>query len=652
MSIQLFYPPQRLALAIALALGCTGVSMAQQPTEDTVAPASEATVEKQTRPRNKAPRRPPTTTTMEGEWSRTTSFSKGEVEAGSQFRNLGQIGAEVHVAGEFHNEGGVGRTVFVRETGKFSGNGTVQALNVKGQWEVDLGRGAPVIKKNLELAQSATLLYGIRPDGGSATVKVGGTATLGNATLKIVSIPGEYITTSTHVVIDAKKVNGKFGEVVNELRFMDAQAHYSPTQVGLTYVRNNISLEEAAASENGREFAANVQEPQPVESSSQKPIEVPLIAQAPTATPDASSQTRKPDTVPQTTSPTAIPAALVQTASPEPKPNAAINALLGTSMATAADAIDQLSGYATADLGNATLSSVAPISAGMLAAMYEKNHGNRAIDGQVWVQAIGNSGSVGRQLGSDALKHSTYGLMLGTDWAVSPDWRLGVIGSKTQTRLDSDRLDGQLDSWHVGAYALRQDGPLALRLGAIYGNHDGSTKRHVAFNDFRNRLNGRYDANTQQVFGEVGYDLDVTRFDVHPYANVGYQRYQRNGYTEKGGDAALKVHGQTQDYYNSNLGLRLSRAISFDQGMRLIPRVDVGWKHIYGDVRGSSRQRLVSGGNTYTVEGADLDRDGLLLEAGLDLAVSPRHTLGVSYSDETGSDNRNRALMGQWRMMF
>ncbi|WP_256229537.1 hypothetical protein [Pseudomonas sp. Q11] len=38
--------------------------------------------------------------------------------------------------------------------------------------------------------------------------------------------------------------------------------------------------------------------------------------------------------------------------------------------------------------------------------------------------------------------------------------------------------------------------------------------------------------------------------------------------------------------------------------------------------------------------------------AGLDLAVSPRHTLGVSYRGETGQDNRNGALMGQWRMMF
>jgi outer membrane autotransporter protein len=288
----------------------------------------------------------------------------------------------------------------------------------------------------------------------------------------------------------------------------------------------------------------------------------------------------------------------------------------------------------------------------MLSAMGQKNPGSVHADGQVWVQAIGNSGSIGKQLGSYALKHSTKGVMLGTDWAISPDWRLGIIGGKTQTRLDGQQFDGRLDSWHLGAYALRQDGPWALRLGAVYGNHDGSTKRHVLFNGFRDRLKGRYDANTQQVFGQLGYNLNIGHFDIEPYIDLGYQRYQRDRYSENGGDAALQFNGQTQDYFHSNLGLHLARSFSLDQGMRLTPRLSLGWKHLYGETRGASRQGLVGAGKSYTVEGVELDRDSLLFETGLDLAVSPRHTLGVSYKGETGQDNRNGALMGQWRMMF
>lgn len=577
---------------------------------------------------------------MEGEWSRDISFShKGRVAADTQFRNLGQIGAEIEVAGDFQNEGSVSKSVFVDQTGTFSGPGTVNALKVQGQLAVDPERGAPTIKRNLELAPGATLLYGIHPNGGSATIKVGGTAKLGNASLKIVNVPGEYIDTSNHVVIDAKKVDGEFGAIVNELAFMTATVDYTAKQVGLTYTRNKVPFEDAATTDNARKFVASIEEPQQVAPPEPSPIVAPAIAQVSAVKPDNHGATHIPTEPPRT----------INTAA---QPNTAINALLGTNMITAANAIDQLSGYHTAELGNAILSSVAPTSTGVLSAMDSTQAGNTRGDGQVWVQAIGNNGRLAKQLGSYALKHSTKGLMLGTDWAISPNWRLGIIGSKTQTRLDSYQFDGALDSWLVGAYALRQDGPLALRLGAVYGNHDGSTKRHVVFNGFRDRLKGRYNATTQQVFGQVGYNLDVGQFDIEPYVQVGYQRYQRDAYSEKGGDAALQYNGQTQEHYNSELGLRLARPFVFDQGMRLTPRVDVGWKHLYGDIRGSSHQRLANGGNVYLIKGVELDRDSLLLQAGLDLAVSPRHTLGLNYSGETGQDNRNGALMGQWRMMF
>ncbi|WP_339491104.1 autotransporter outer membrane beta-barrel domain-containing protein [Pseudomonas rhizophila] len=550
------------------------------------------------------------------------------------------------------NSGVVNGQVHVRERASFSGNGTVEFLSVAGQLEVGPEIGAPSITQDFSLAESAELIYGVNADGGSSTINVEGTALLNNATLTVAAVPGEYIEAREHTVIRAGKIEGTFGTVSSNLAFMTATLSPTDTQVNLTYARNDVPLKQAATTENGQELAAHIEALQPVKPAAPAPIDVPTVALAAGARPVIEAPAIKPVEPPKITSTAPKPTGQLQTTQPVAKPNAAINALLGSDMMTAASAIDQLSGYNTADLGNATLSSIAPISSGMLSAMGQKNPGSVHADGQVWVQAIGNSGSIGKQLGSYALKHSTKGVMLGTDWAISPDWRLGIIGGKTQTRLDGQQFDGRLDSWHLGAYALRQDGPWALRLGAVYGNHDGSTKRHVLFNGFRDRLKGRYDANTQQVFGQLGYNLNIGHFDIEPYIDLGYQRYQRDRYSENGGDAALQFNGQTQDYFHSNLGLHLARSFSLDQGMRLTPRLSLGWKHLYGETRGASRQGLVGAGKSYTVEGVELDRDSLLFETGLDLAVSPRHTLGVSYKGETGQDNRNGALMGQWRMMF
>jgi outer membrane autotransporter protein len=589
----------------------------------------------------------------QGEWSNGGAFNGASlVDSKAKLTNTGQIAGAVHVLGIFDNRGTVAGPVFVGRNATFSGNGTVDALDVTGLMKVGPDIGAPSVTNDLKLSKSATLVYGIDAEKGSATIKVGGTATLGNATLKIPAVPGEYTDTNRRVVIDAGKIEGKFGKIDSELAFLTATPDYTvEKQVGLVFERNNVPLGDAATSPNGRNLMESIEEQQPPRTPAQESSSTLVVAPPPAAQNNRPTST---STEPPKIIASAPPKSLVkvQAIKPAPKPNAAISALLGTNKTTAADAIDQLGGYDTADLGNATLSSVAPISSGMFSAMGRNNPVGEHDNGQVWVQAIGNNGRLAKQLGSYALKHSTKGLMLGTDWAISPNWRLGIIGSKTQTRLDSYQFDGALDSWLVGAYALRQDGPLALRLGAVYGNHDGSTKRHVVFNGFRDRLKGRYNATTQQVFGQVGYNLDVGQFDIEPYVQVGYQRYQRDAYSEKGGDAALQYNGQTQEHYNSELGLRLARPFVFDQGMRLTPRVDVGWKHLYGDIRGSSHQRLANGGNVYLIKGVELDRDSLLLQAGLDLAVSPRHTLGLNYSGETGQDNRNGALMGQWRMMF
>jgi outer membrane autotransporter protein len=241
---------------------------------------------------------------------------------------------------------------------------------------------------------------------------------------------------------------------------------------------------------------------------------------------------------------------------------------------------------------------------------------------------------------------------MGADWRIDEQWRIGVMAGKSDTRLDSRDLDGDLDSWHLGAYAQRQNGPVALRLGATYSNHDGSTKRRVAFNGFSDRPQGRYDASTQQAFAEVGYNLGRANVSIEPFASLGYQRYQRDGYTEKGGAAALKVQGQTQNNLNSTFGLRLAKLNTLDNGMQLTPRFSAGWKHTYGDVYSETRQRLVTGGKNYSVHGAPLDRDSLLVDAGLDLGLSANHTLGVGLNGEFGTDSRNHGVTGQWRMNF
>lgn len=515
--------------------------------------------------------------------------------------------AEVKARATLLNNGSIKGDAYVDQGALFAGKGDVENLYVDGRLLVRKD-SAPTVRGDLELSEGAAIDYIVSATEGASALSVEGTATLGNAGLNVIGLPGNYAQSTVHTVLNAGKIEGEFGRVSNNLAFMTPKVSYSDTQVTLTYTRNDVPLEKFATSASGQALARSV------------------------------------DTSKTMTA------------------NAAINALLASNKTTASVAIEQLTASSNANLAKATLSSVSPVSASMLSAMRQLDNGTGAFSNKaprvatgsenssrVWLQALGHGGKVENDF-DNTLKHSTQGLVLGADWRLDQQWHVGVMGGKSQTKLDARQFDGDLDSWHLGAYAVRQDGPLTLRLGATFDNHEGSSKRRVAFNGFSDRLKGSYDANTQQAFAEAGFNLGRNNVTIEPFASVGYQRYQRENHTEKGGDAALKVYGQTQDNLSSTFGLRAAKLNTLDNGMHLTPRFSAGWKHIYGELDSETRQQLVKGGKRFDIAGAAFDRDSLSLDAGLDLGLSANHTLGVGITGEIGTDSRNHGVMGQWRM--
>lgn len=313
---------------------------------------------------------------------------------------------------------------------------------------------------------------------------------------------------------------------------------------------------------------------------------------------------------------------------------------------------EQLAGSPHAHLATATQNTTQQLSNQLLSTL-------RALpatdDGRFWAQVLGNAGSLDGQRGSDGMDYSTHGMLLGADWALDHAWRIGVTGAKSTSQLDALRFGATLDSWHLGAYAVRQDGPMALRLGAFYSSHAGTDKRNVEILGGRDSLKGRYDAQSQTAFAEVGYQLGGGDFNAEPFASLGYQRYHRDSFQETGGITALNVGGQTQQNLSSTLGVRLAKPYRLNNQMSLTPHLSTGWKHLYGEVDSEVRQsfRYAAGHvRDFTITGADLDRNSLSLQAGLDLALSSQHSLGLLYTAEAGTHSRSQGLTGQWQMQF
>ena len=315
-------------------------------------------------------------------------------------------------------------------------------------------------------------------------------------------------------------------------------------------------------------------------------------------------------------------------------------------------ALEQLAASQNANLATATQATTQHLSRQLLATLRTLPTDD---DGHFWVQGLGNAGSLDPQHGSAGLKHDTQGLLLGADWAIDHAWRVGVMGAKTSSRFDAPRYAAELDSWHLGGYAVRQDGPFALRLGAIYSNHAGQNKRSVSLLTYHDSLKSKYNASSQTLFSELGYQLGSGDSTVEPFVGLGYQRYQRDRFKESGGVTALNVGPQTQRNLNSTFGLRLATLYRFDNNMSLTPHLSTSWKHLYGDVNSQVRQtsRYAPGLiDEYTITGTALDRDSFDLHAGLDLALSTQHSVGLTYTSQAGNHGHDQGLMGQWKMSF
>lgn len=517
--------------------------------------------------------------------------------------------------------------VTVNSSGVLSGKGTVGSVDVKrgGAVGAEFSSDTLTIDGKLQMTLGSTFYVSAGPDGKAGLVDVRDTASVNFASVQVAAGIGAYEPNTRYTILTAANgITGTFNGVKTNLYFLDPRLIYNDKSVELELHRNDKSIVSAAGTASAVNAAQTIG----------------------VATPGL------------------------------------INHLLVSDIKTAGLALEQLAGAANASRVSAMLASTGQVSGGMLQAMQQmESRGNSLqaamlrddgpllvatgtpsdarglqdpqAQGRVWLQALGSQGTFEQDDNPSDLKQRTNGALVGADWAVSPEWRLGVVSGYSKTDLDAGAfLTGAVNSYHVGAYALHQNGALATRMGLAYSGHSGTSKRELSFNEFTDTPRADYSAKGQQAFVEFGYQTASGRLLKEPFINLGYQRYNREAYDEKGGAAALHVDEQQQNNLSATLGLRLAHLGMLDNGMSVTPRASVGWRRMFGDVEVTTQQSYRSGGSTFDVYGSALDRNSMMLEAGVDLGVSAMQNLGIGYIGEMGSNARNHGLQAEWRLSF
>ena len=137
---------------------------------------------------------------------------------------------------------------------------------------------------------------------------------------------------------------------------------------------------------------------------------------------------------------------------------------------------------------------------------------------------------------------------------------------------------------------------------------------------------------------------------LEPFIGASVTRLSTGGFVENGGPAALTGHGQTHDLATTTLGIRAEAQISQDTPLTVHGLL--GWRHAHGEVDPSAQLAFSGGPSAFTIAGAAIDRDSLVVGAGLDWQIDSNATLGVSYSGQFGERSQDHALKGNFSWRF
>ncbi|MFI0488478.1 MAG: autotransporter domain-containing protein [Yersinia sp. (in: enterobacteria)] len=505
--------------------------------------------------------------------------------------------------------------VSVQDGGILGGNGSIGSLVTHGGGTVAPGNSiSPLnVAKNITFDAGSRYAVEVTADGRSDQIQSAGKALLyggevavtlenrGNLLNKneVRSLLGQQY----NILTAAQGVEGGFSTVQPNYLFLGTRLNYLPNRVMLSIGRNTTPFAEVAITANERAVAAaaeNLALGNPVYES----------------------------------------------------------VLMSDNIELARDAFRQLSGQVHADALAAQINDSRYLRETLNRRLYQAQEESgrskvKADDNGSWVQLVGVWGRAVGDTNATGYQTSTYGFMLGVDGAVHNNNRLGIGTGYTRTALHGAYgASVNSDNFPLALYGAGSLGPLDLRTGVANTWHRISTSRKIAYGGMFDQEQANYNTLTQQLFAEIGYCADIMQgFNLEPFVNLAYVHTQRNGFTEKGGSAALQGNKQQNDTPLSTVGLRVKTQWQAGQTASASLRGELGWQHQYASLARDAGLTLNEAA-AFTVSSVPGSRDGVLIKVGVDVKLNDRAALSLDYGGQLSARNQDSSVSASFRWTF
>jgi autotransporter-associated beta strand protein len=292
-------------------------------------------------------------------------------------------------------------------------------------------------------------------------------------------------------------------------------------------------------------------------------------------------------------------------------------------------ALRALSGEVHASLRTAVTSDVLNVEDNLFGRIGQLE--NRASG--IWGGFTANHGDDRGRNGAADADRDTFGGITGADVALGANAHIGIAGGYTRTRLSLDGSDarGRGRNIHLLSYGEVDMDRVSLRGTLGYTWSRLSTRRSVDVAGITGRDRAHYRGQTVHGAVEIGYRMPLGRGNLTPFARATAVRMHAASFEEEGGETALVGASRTSIAKFTQVGARLSLALS--DAVQL--GGTLGWQHGFGTLASRARLRFDSGG-LFEVSGTSLSRDAVMPSLALSWLVSPGLSVGAGYSGTYG----------------
>ncbi|PZQ21215.1 MAG: hypothetical protein DI569_12785 [Sphingopyxis macrogoltabida] len=495
--------------------------------------------------------------------------------------------------GKLAVNGSIVSPVTVNTGGTLGGNGTVGSTTAASGGTIAPGNsiGRLTVAGNLGFAAGSTYEVETNAAGAADRIDATGRVTIDAAAkVAVLAENGAYNPRTDYIVLTgAGGVSGTFGSVTSNLAFLTPLLRYGSDRVTLSLYRNDIDFTDVAVGFNQTGVAAAIQS-----LGFDNPLfEGVLVASA------AGAQTAYTD-------------------------------LSGEILASTVTGLNDDSRY----LRGALMTLPAPEAGGAF----------------VWGSAFGGWGDFDAKGGQSGVDTDHTGLVAGIGIGgngFAAALSAGIGSSDFRLTGRGDKADA--DSKYLAAHATYGTGDgLRGAFGISYGWHDVDTNRTVAFAPLAQTLTSSRDADTLQVFGEVGYDIVAGTAAVTPFARLAHVRTKSDAFTETGGSGALAIDRTKQETTFLSLGLR-GRLNADAPGFQ--PFGSLAWNRAFDDRAALATGGFAAGGTPFAILGNWIPKNSAEIEAGFDYSAGA-FRIGAAYSGTLASDRQSHGARITARIAF